>query len=102
MANTETYRPKHRVRVVTAAALFDAGQACGAEANMGKLLGSEVAWHAAETAMQTFGGYAFAREYGIERKWRECRLYQTAPISSNMILAISANTSSDGTLFVTI
>ncbi len=70
-----------------AAALFDVGLDCGAEANMGKLLGSEVAWRAAETAMQTFGGFAFAREYGIERKWRECRLYQTAPISSNMILA---------------
>jgi len=70
-----------------AAALFDAGQDCGAEANMGKMLASEAAWHAAEAAMQTFGGFAFAREYGIERKWRECRLYQTAPISTNMILA---------------
>ncbi len=70
-----------------AAALFDAGRDCGAEANMGKMLASEAAWHAAEAAMQTFGGFAFAREYGIERKWRECRLYQTAPISTNMILA---------------
>jgi acyl-CoA dehydrogenase len=70
-----------------AAALFDVGQDCGAEANMGKMLASEAAWHAAEAAMQTFGGFAFAREYGIERKWRECRLYQTAPISTNMILA---------------
>ena len=73
--------------VAKAAALFDAGQACGAEANMAKLLAADAAWRAAETAMQTFGGYAFAREYGIERKWRECRLYQTAPISTNMILA---------------
>ena len=73
--------------VQKAAALFDAGQPCGAEANMGKMLASEAAWHAAEAAMQTFGGFAFAREYGIERKWRECRLYQTAPISTNMILA---------------
>jgi acyl-CoA dehydrogenase len=73
--------------VLKAAAMFDAGLDCGAEANMGKLLASEAAWHAAEAAMQTFGGYAFAREYGIERKWRECRLYQTAPISTNMILA---------------
>ena len=73
--------------VQKAAALFDAGQDCGAEANMGKMLASEAAWKAAETAMQTFGGFAFAREYGIERKWRECRLYQTAPISTNMILA---------------
>jgi len=70
-----------------AAALFDAGQDCGAEANMGKMLASEAAWAAAEAAMQTHGGFAFAREYGIERKWRECRLYQTAPISTNMILA---------------
>jgi len=70
-----------------AAAMFDAGQDCGAEANMGKMLGAEAAWHAGEAAMQTFGGFAFAREYGIERKWRECRLYQTAPISTNMILA---------------
>ena len=73
--------------VLKAAALFDAGKDCGAEANMGKMLASEVAWRAAEAAMQTFGGFAFAREYGIERKWRECRLYQTAPISTNMILA---------------
>ena len=73
--------------VQKAAALFDAGADCGAEANMGKMLASEAAWKAAEAAMQTFGGYAFAREYGIERKWRECRLYQTAPISTNMILA---------------
>jgi acyl-CoA dehydrogenase len=73
--------------VKKAAALFDAGQDCGSEANMGKMLASEAAWHAAEAAMQTFGGFSFAREYGIERKWRECRLYQTAPISTNMILA---------------
>jgi alkylation response protein AidB-like acyl-CoA dehydrogenase len=73
--------------VQKAAALFDAGQDCGAEANMGKMLAAEAAWAAAEAAMQTHGGFAFAREYGIERKWRECRLYQTAPISTNMILA---------------
>jgi acyl-CoA dehydrogenase len=70
-----------------AAALFDAGQPCGAEANMAKLLAADAAWAAGEVAMQTFGGFAFAREYGIERKWRECRLYQIAPISTNMILA---------------
>jgi len=72
--------------VQKAAAKFDAGQDCGAEANMGKMLAAEAFWHAAEAAMQTFGGFAFAREYGIERKWRECRLYQTASISTNMIL----------------
>jgi acyl-CoA dehydrogenase len=70
-----------------AAALFDAGQECGADANMAKLLASEAGWHAAEATMTTFGGFAFAREYDIERKWREIRLYQTAPISTNLILA---------------
>ncbi len=73
-----------------AAALFDAGRRCGAEANMAKLLASEACWHAADTCFQTFGGFAFAREYDIERKWRECRLFQTAPISTNMILAYLA------------
>lgn len=70
-----------------AAALFDAHRDCGAEANMAKLLASEACWHAADTCFQTFGGFAFAREYDIERKWRDCRLFQTAPISTNMILA---------------
>jgi acyl-CoA dehydrogenase len=73
--------------VKKAAALFEAGRDCGAEANMGKMLAAEAAWAAAEACMQTFGGFAYAREYGIERKWRETRLYQTAPISTNMILA---------------
>ncbi len=70
-----------------AAALFDDGQSCGPEANMAKLLCSEAAWHAGEACMQTFGGFAFAREYDIERKWREARLYLTAPISTNLVLA---------------
>ncbi|MGI9422467.1 MAG: acyl-CoA dehydrogenase family protein [Hyphomicrobiaceae bacterium] len=70
-----------------AAAMFDAGRDCGAEANICKMLAADAAWHAAESCMQVFGGFAFAREYGIERKWREARLYQTAPISTNMILA---------------
>ena len=73
-----------------AAALFEAGRDCGAEANMGKMLAADAAWKAAETCMQTFGGFAYAREYGIERKWRETRLYQTAPISTNMVLAYVA------------
>jgi acyl-CoA dehydrogenase len=73
-----------------AAALFDAGQPCGPEANMGKYLAAEAAWHAAEACMQTHGGFAFAREYDVERKWRECRLYQIAPISSNLVLAYVA------------
>jgi acyl-CoA dehydrogenase len=70
-----------------AAALFDAGRPCGADANMAKLLASEATWQAAEAAMQTHGGFGFAQEYDVERKWREARLYQTAPISSNLILA---------------
>lgn len=70
-----------------AAAVFEAGRHAGAEANMAKMLAADAAWQAGETCMQVYGGYAFAREYGIERKWREARLYQTAPISRNMILA---------------
>ena len=70
-----------------AAALFEAGRPCGEEANMAKLLSSETAWHAGEACMQTFGGFALAREYDIERKWREVGIYQTAPISTNLILA---------------
>ncbi len=73
-----------------AAAMFAAGLDCGPDANMAKLLSSEFAWQAAEAAMQTFGGFGFAKEYDIERKWRETRLYQTAPISTNMVLAYLA------------
>ena len=73
-----------------AAAVFEAGRDCGAEANMGKMLAADAAWVAAEACLATFGGFGFAREYGIERKWRETRLYQTAPISTNMILAYVA------------
>lgn len=73
-----------------AAAMFDAGQPCGAEANMAKMLASEAAWELADTCMQTYGGFAFAKEYDIERKWREARLYRTAPISTNLILAFVA------------
>ncbi|MDX6752274.1 acyl-CoA dehydrogenase family protein [Geminicoccaceae bacterium 1502E] len=74
-----------------AAALFDAGLPCGPEANMAKLLASEASWHAAEAAMQTHGGFAFATEYDVERKWRETRLYQIAPVSTNLILAFLAH-----------
>jgi acyl-CoA dehydrogenase len=69
-----------------AAALFDAGLPCGAEANMAKHLTAEAAWQAGEACMATFGGFAFAREYDIERKWRECRIMRTAPISTNLIM----------------
>jgi acyl-CoA dehydrogenase len=69
-----------------AAATFQAGLDCGEAANIAKLLAADAAWHAADTCFQTFGGFAFAREYQIERKWRETRLWQTAPISTNMVL----------------
>ena len=67
--------------------LFDAGQPCGPEANMAKLLTSEASWAAGEACMQTHGGFGFAVEYDVERKWRETRLFQIAPISTNLILA---------------
>jgi acyl-CoA dehydrogenase len=67
--------------------LFDAGQDCGAEANMAKLLASEAAWEAGNACLQFHGGYGFAEEYDIERKFRETRLYQVAPISTNLILS---------------
>ncbi len=70
-----------------AAALFEAQQPCGEEANIAKLLASEAAWNAAEACMQTFGGFSVAREYDIERKWRDARLARIAPISTNLILA---------------
>ncbi len=70
-----------------AAALFDGGQACGAEANMAKLLASEASWYAADQCLQTHGGFGFAEDYDIERKFRETRLYQVAPISTNLILS---------------
>jgi acyl-CoA dehydrogenase len=73
-----------------AAALYEAGRDCGAEANMGKMLAADASWKAAEACLQTFGGFGYARDYGIERKWRETRLYQTAPISTNMVLAYIA------------
>ena len=70
-----------------AAKMFDAGEPCGAEANMAKMLASEASWRAGDVCMQTHGGYAFAKEYHIERKFRETRLYQIAPISTNLILS---------------
>ena len=73
-----------------AANLFDLGEPCGAEANMAKLLASEASWDAANMCIQTFGGYGFAKEYDVERKFRETRLYQIAPISTNLILSYIA------------
>ncbi len=73
-----------------AARLFDAGQPCGAEANMAKLLAADASWEAANVCLQTHGGFGFAAEYDVERKFRETRLYQVAPISTNLILAYLA------------
>ncbi len=76
--------------VQKAAAQFDTGASIGELANMAKLLASEAAWAAADTCLQTFGGYGFAEEYDVERKFRETRLYRVAPISTNLILAYIA------------
>jgi acyl-CoA dehydrogenase len=73
-----------------AASLFDVGKACGAEANMAKLLASEAAWEAADVAMTTFGGSGMAVEVGIERKFREARLYLVAPVTNNLVTAYVA------------
>jgi alkylation response protein AidB-like acyl-CoA dehydrogenase len=73
-----------------AVALFDAGARCGAEANMAKLLAADASWHAADMCLQTHGGFGFAEDMDIERKFRETRLYQVAPISTNLILAYLA------------
>ncbi|WP_332118544.1 acyl-CoA dehydrogenase family protein [Azorhizobium caulinodans] len=73
-----------------AAALFEAGQDCGQEANMAKMLAADASWAAAEACVQTHGGFGFAEEYDVERKFRETRLYQVAPISTNLILSYLA------------
>jgi acyl-CoA dehydrogenase len=73
-----------------AATLFDAGEPCGAEANMAKLLAADASWEAANVAVQTFKNYGFDAEYDVERKFRETRLYQVAPISTNLILSYVA------------
>jgi alkylation response protein AidB-like acyl-CoA dehydrogenase len=76
--------------VERAAALYDASEPCGKEANMAKLLAADASWQAADMCVQTHGGFGFAEEYDIERKFRETRLYQVAPISTNLILAYLA------------
>jgi acyl-CoA dehydrogenase len=75
---------------IRAAQLFDGGEPCGAEANMALMLAAAAAWEAAEAAMQTFGGYSYDAEYDVERKFRETRLFQVAPISTNLILSFVA------------
>ena len=87
-AYTELAAAEMMVRKATA--LFAAGQPCGEDANIAKLLSTEAAWHAAEACLQTHGGFGFASEYDIERKWREVRVMQVAPISTNLILAYVA------------
>src|SRR5205807_10266553 len=74
-----------------AAARFDREEPCGAEANMAKLLASDAAWEAANVCLTTFGGYGFARDYDVERKFRETRLFSVAPVSNNLVLAFLGN-----------
>jgi acyl-CoA dehydrogenase len=75
---------------IRAAERFDRGEPCGAEANMAKLLAADASWEAANVAVQTYGGFGFAEDYDVERKFRETRLYQVAPISTNLILTYLA------------
>jgi alkylation response protein AidB-like acyl-CoA dehydrogenase len=86
------FAQKEAARLMTynAAQLYESGIKCGAEANMAKLLASEASWAAADMCLQTHGGFGFAEEYDVERKFRETRLYQVAPISTNLILAYLA------------
>jgi len=72
---------------VHAAGLFDAGKRCGAEANMAKLLAADAAWEAANACLDTHGGFGFAADYDVERKFRESRLYAVAPVNNNLVLA---------------
>jgi acyl-CoA dehydrogenase len=73
-----------------AAALYEQGKDCGAEANMAKMLAADASWAAADMCVQTHGGFGFAEEFDIERKFRETRLYSVAPISTNLILSFLA------------
>jgi len=84
-AYTELVAAEMMVRKATA--MFAAGQPCGEDANIAKLLASEAAWHAGEACIQTHGGFGFATEYDVERAWREVRVTQVAPVSTNLILA---------------
>lgn len=90
IARSYTQTEAADLMVRKAAAMFDAGETMAAEANMAKMLASEASWAAGEACMQTHGGFAFAEDYDIERKWRETRLYQIAPISTNLILSYLA------------
>ena len=87
IARAQVQMSAAELMVERAAALFDAGEPCGTEANMAKMLASEASWFAADTCLQVHGGFGFAEDYDIERKFRETRLYQVAPISTNLILS---------------
>lgn len=87
IANCYAQTEAAALMVDKAARLFDANQSCGAEANMAKMLAADASWKAGDTCLQTHGGYGMSREYHIERKLRETRLYQIAPISTNLILS---------------
>jgi acyl-CoA dehydrogenase len=73
-----------------AAELYEQGESCAAEANMAKLLAADASWQAANMCLDTHGGFGFAREFDVERKFRETRLYQVAPVTTNMILSFLA------------
>jgi acyl-CoA dehydrogenase len=90
IARAYTQTEAAALMVGRAAALFDEGTACGPQANMAKLLAADASWAAADMCLQTHGGFGFACEYDVERKFRETRLYQVAPISTNLILAYLA------------
>ena len=87
IARAYTQLEAANLMVQKATQLFDSGRPCGTEANMAKMLASEASWLAADVCVQTHGGFGFAEEYDIERKFRETRLYQVAPISTNLILS---------------
>jgi acyl-CoA dehydrogenase len=76
--------------VEKAATLFDAHEPCGPQANMAKLLAADASWESANATVQTYGGFGFAEEYDVERKFRETRLYQVAPVPTNLILSYLA------------
>jgi acyl-CoA dehydrogenase len=90
IARTYAQMRAAELMVREAAALYEAGRDCGAEANMAKLLAADASWAAADMCVQTHGGFGFAEEFDIERKFRETRLYQVAPISTNLILSYLA------------
>ena len=86
IARAHTHLEAAALMVRKATALFEAVRPCGAEANMAKYLAADACWEAGEACFDVYGGFSFAREYEIERKWREARLFRTAPISANMVL----------------